>query len=137
MSYLAQSARDVPLWFCHGPEARSELRSAWDGIGARLLSCQIAGGRIDPHAMLRTLGAEGLTRVFCEGGGQLAGSLLMHDLVDELHVFSAGMALGAEGQPGIGALGVARLDEAPRFQLVDVMSEGADIHHVWRRRLDG
>lgn len=136
MSQLAQSARDVPLWVCHGPEARAELRLAWDGIGARLLPCQITGGRIDPLAMLRTLGAEGLTRVFCEGGGQLAASLLMHDLVDELHVFSAGMALGAEGYPGIGALGVARLNEAPRFQLVDVLSQGGDVHHVWRRPSD-
>ncbi len=137
MSQLAQSARDVPLWLCHGPEARSELRSAWEGVGARLIPCQITGGRVDPRALLRSLGAEGLTRVFCEGGGQLAGSLLMHDLVDELHVFSAGMALGAEGHPGIGALGVARLDEAPRFQLVDVSPAGKDIHHVWRRSKDG
>ncbi|WP_321206942.1 bifunctional diaminohydroxyphosphoribosylaminopyrimidine deaminase/5-amino-6-(5-phosphoribosylamino)uracil reductase RibD [Mameliella sediminis] len=137
MSQLAQSAREVPLWLCHGPEARSELRSAWEGIGARLLPCQIAGGRIDPLAMLQTLGAEGLTRVFCEGGGQLAGSLLLHDLVDELHVFTAGMALGAEGHPGIGALGVAHLDEAPRFELVDVTREGGDIRHIWRRKGNG
>lgn len=134
MSQLAQTARDVPVWLCHGPEARSELRSAWQGIGARLIPCQIAGGRLDPADLLQSLGDAGLTRVFCEGGGQLAASLLLHDLVDELHVFSAGAVLGAEGHPGIGALGVDKLSEAPRFQLVDVRGIGADIQHVWRRR---
>lgn len=133
MSRLARSARDVPLWICHGPEARGELRNAWEGVGAKLLPCRIAGGRIDPLALLQSLGQQGLTRVFCEGGGQLAASLLSHDLVDELHVFTAGRALGAEGLPAIGALGVARLSDAPQLALVDVRREGADIHHVWCR----
>jgi diaminohydroxyphosphoribosylaminopyrimidine deaminase/5-amino-6-(5-phosphoribosylamino)uracil reductase len=53
--------------------------------------------------------------------------------VDELHVFTAGKALGAEGHPGVGALGVDRLAEAPLFQLVDVLACGGDIHHIWRR----
>ncbi len=134
MSKLAQGAREVPVWLCHGPEAQTELKLAWEGLGARLLPCGISNGRIDPASLLRALGNEGLTRVFCEGGGQLAASLLMQDLVDELHVFSAGIALGAEGYPAIGALGVDRLAEAPRYTLVDVTSVGADIRHVWRRR---
>jgi diaminohydroxyphosphoribosylaminopyrimidine deaminase/5-amino-6-(5-phosphoribosylamino)uracil reductase len=133
MSELARSVRDVPLWLCHGPEARTELKTAWEGLGARLVPCQITGGRIDPSSLLQALGAEGLTRVFCEGGGQLAASLLLRDLVDELHVFSAGVTLGAEGFPGVGALGVAHLSDAPRFSLVDVRVSGQDIQHVWRR----
>jgi diaminohydroxyphosphoribosylaminopyrimidine deaminase/5-amino-6-(5-phosphoribosylamino)uracil reductase len=133
MSQLAQSARRAPVWLCHGPDARGALRQAWTGLGARLFACPLAGGRVDPAALLQRLGAEGLTRVFCEGGGQLAASLLAADLVDELHVFTAGLALGAEGHPGIGAMGVARLDEAPRLALVDVRAEGGDIHHIWRR----
>ncbi|KUF09269.1 bifunctional diaminohydroxyphosphoribosylaminopyrimidine deaminase/5-amino-6-(5-phosphoribosylamino)uracil reductase RibD [Pseudoponticoccus marisrubri] len=133
MSKLARSAQEVPVWLCHGAEARAELKSAWDGLGARLLACPITAGRVDPHALLQALGAQGLTRVFCEGGGQLAASLLAADLVDELVVFSAGMMLGAEGHPGIGALGVETLAEAPCFALVDVKVAGGDTCHVWRR----
>lgn len=137
MSQLAQTARDVPVWLCHGSDARSGLKQAWTGLGARLIPCPVLGGRVDPQALLQALGKEGLTRVFCEGGGQLAASLLSADLVDELHVFTAGLALGAEGHPGIGAMGVASLAEAPRLTLVDVVAEGADIHHVWRRSETG
>lgn len=133
MSQLARTARDVPVWLCHGPEARGELRTAWEGLGAKLLPCQVASGRIEPVSLLQSLAAEGLTRVFCEGGGQLAAALLAADLVDELHVFTAGLVLGAEGHPGIGALGVERLSDAPRFQLVDFTVEGNDVHHIWHR----
>jgi diaminohydroxyphosphoribosylaminopyrimidine deaminase/5-amino-6-(5-phosphoribosylamino)uracil reductase len=90
------------------------------------------GGQLDPGALLAVLGAEGLTRVFCEGGGSLAGSLLSAGLVDELAVFSAGLAIGAEGRPGIGALGLDRLGEARRFRLVSVETVGEDILHRWR-----
>lgn len=133
LSQLAQTAKNVPVWICHGSSARPELIDAWQSIGARLFSCQLTNGRLDPTSVMQALGNAGLTRVFCEGGGQLASSLLAADLVDELHVFHAGVALGAEGHPGLGALGVERLSEAPRFTLVDVTVEDGDIHHIWRR----
>lgn len=133
LSDLARTATEVPLWLCHGTDARSDLVTAWKQIGATLLPTPLSGGRLDAAAILSALGQQGLTRVFCEGGGQLAASLLAQDLVDELHVFTAGMALGAEGHPGIGALGVDRLAEAPRFELVDVRARGGDIQHIWRR----
>ena len=133
MSRLARSAREIPLWLVHGPDADPALHEAWEGIGARLLSAPLAGGQLDLPAALATLGQAGLTRVFCEGGGGLAASLLAADLVDELAGFTAGIAIGAEGLPAIGALGLARLAEAPRFALSEVRPVGPDILHRWRR----
>ena len=133
MSKLASTAREVPVWIVHGSDAASETRRAWESCGAVLISCEVTAGRLDPHALLAALGERGLTRVFCEGGGQLAASLLSADLVDELVGFTAGIALGAEGRPGIGAMGVDRLAEAPRFALEEVRAVGADVLHRWRR----
>lgn len=133
MSKLASSAREVPVWVAHGSDAAPLTRKAWESCGARLLQCDIRAGRVDPQGLLSRLGAEGLTRVFCEGGGQLAASLLAADLVDELVGFTAGMALGAEGRPGIGAMGVDTLSEAPRFVLEEVRALGGDVMHRWRR----
>ena len=137
MGKLAMTAGEVPLWLCHGSDAPRERRSAWEGLGARLFSCPVSAGRLDPAGVLGALGEAGLTRVFCEGGGQLAAALLSADLVDELQVFTAGLALGAEGQPAIGALGIDRLAEAPRFELVNNSVDGVDIRHVWRRTTRG
>jgi len=133
MSQLARSAREVPLWLCHGAEVDEALAAAWREVGARLVLCAVTGGQVDPGALLQALGAAGLTRVFCEGGGALAASLLAAGLVDELVGFTAGLAIGAEGLPAIGALGLARLDEAQRFKLMEARALGPDVMHRWAR----
>lgn len=133
MSKLAMTAREVPVWICHGPDADPSLVAAWQGIGARLLPCGLSGRQLDPAEVLRALGQAGLTRVFCEGGGALAASLLTADLVDDLVGMTAGLALGAEGQPALGALGLDRLAEAPRFALREARPIGGDVLHLWTR----
>lgn len=133
MSQLARTARDVPVWLAHGADADRALMEAWEGVGARLVPCAVAGGQLDIGAALRELGTLGLTSVLCEGGGALAASLLVADLVDELVGFTAGIAIGAEGLPSIGALGLERLDDAPRFELVESRDLGGDVLHRWRR----
>lgn len=91
--------------------------------------------QLDPADVLRQLGEKGLTRVFCEGGGGLAASLLSADLVDELVGFTAGLVIGAEGLPSIGGLRLSRLQDGPRFELVESQTVGLDIMHLWRRAL--
>lgn len=135
MGTLARTAQEVPLWLCHGPGAAPERLAAWKGLGARLISCAPKGIHLDAGDVLRQLGNVGLTRVFCEGGGALAASLLAGDLVDELVGFTAGLAIGAEGLPAIGALGLDRLEAAPRFQLIETRAVGPDILHRWCRAL--
>jgi diaminohydroxyphosphoribosylaminopyrimidine deaminase/5-amino-6-(5-phosphoribosylamino)uracil reductase len=128
---LAQTANAQPLWLCHGPEAEAR-RAEWKALGAECLPCEVTGGQISPASALAALAEKGLTRVFCEGGGALAASLLREGLVDELIVHSAGLAIGAEGTPALGAMGIDRLGNAPRFDLAEVKQLGADVQSVWR-----
>ncbi len=127
---LARTATITPTWLCHGPNANA---SAWTDQGVKGLPCAISHSQIDPDAVLQTLAEQGITRVFCEGGGMLASSFLAADLVDELVVFTAGMAIGAEGTPALAAMGIDRLESAPRFNLDQVQQVGADIMHRWVR----
>lgn len=137
LGQLARSASAVPVWLCHGHGADAERIRAWEGLGAKLLPCSVKGVQLDPHDVLQQLGAAGLTRVFCEGGSALAASLLAEDLVDELVGFTAGLAIGAEGLPAIGALGLGRLAEAPRFELLETWALGGDVMTRWTRALRG
>lgn len=130
---LARTAREVPLWLCHGQDADPELCAAWDDLGARRLPLPLSGRQLDLGAMAQALGEAGLCRVYCEGGGALAASLLDARLVDCLTGYTAGLALGAEGQPSLGALGLDRLSDAPRYTLEASRRVGADIEHTWRR----
>ena len=133
-SQLARTARDVPLWLCHGPDVSAARREAWTATGAKLIKVPLGADRHpDPAAMLAKLGARGLTRVLCEGGGMLAASLVSAGLADRLVSFTAGLALGAEGQPALGPLGLSALSEAPRYVLEDERKVGPDLMAVWAR----
>ncbi len=130
---LGSSARQVPVWLVHGPDAAATARADWQAAGAELIDCPLAEEGLDVAVMLRGLGARGLTRVFCEGGGTLAARLLRADLVDELVVFAAGKLIGAEGSAGIGPLGLSALADAPRFDLIALRAVGGDVMQHWRR----
>ena len=132
-SLLARTAREVPVWLMHGTSAPADRRAHWQQAGARLFECAEGAGGLDPAAMLEALGAAGLTRVFCEGGGQLASALLTSGLVDEIALFTAGLALGADARPGLGPLGLTALDGAERFRLISVERVGADTLSLWSR----
>jgi len=133
-SQLAKTARDVPVWICHGPAANPALIAAWKGIGAMLLPVPVSRGQLDITAVLHALGEQGLTRVFCEGGGALAASLLTAGVADRLIGFTAGVALGAEGRPSLAAMGLEHLAQAPRFELEELRDLGGDVLHSWRAK---
>lgn len=127
---LLATLPQAPLWLCHGPNVDAQK---WVGQGAQVFECAVQGRQIDPVDMMQTLAAQGLTRVFCEGGGSLAASLLGVGLVDEVVGFTAGTMLGAEGTPSIGAMGLDTLADAPRFELAETRRVGADLMHRWVR----
>jgi diaminohydroxyphosphoribosylaminopyrimidine deaminase/5-amino-6-(5-phosphoribosylamino)uracil reductase len=88
---------------------------------------------IDISDMMEQLTQNGLTRVFCEGGGTLAASLLLADVVDQLVGFQAGVVIGAEGQPAIGALGFGKLSDVPEYELKSLQIVEGDILHTWSK----
>lgn len=134
-SKLANTAQDVPVWLLHGPAADPDRIARWQARGAVCLQVTVhPDGCLDPSAALTALGAQGLTRVFCEGGGSFAGSLLRADLVDRLIGFTAGVAIGAEGRPSLGNMDLCKLAEAPRFHLTESRVIEGDVLHIWQRK---
>ena len=133
MGVLARTACDVPLLICHGPDADAVLMRTWEDLGATLLPCERKGAQLDPSDVLRQLAREGINRVFCEGGSALAASLIEADLVDRLICFTAGLSIGAEGLPSVGALGLGHLAEAQRFRLEETRAVGNDVMTSWTR----
>ena len=85
------------------------------------------------NEMMKDIASRGITRVFCEGGGRLAASLLRGGLVDQIVGYTAGLVIGGDGLPAIGELGMTRLVDGPRFQLVESRRLGDDLFHRWRR----
>ena len=134
-SRLGRSAGTSPVWLCHGPEAPDLARAAWTARGARLIACAMApDGRVDATDALRQLAAAGLTRILCEGGGQLAAALVRAGLVTEIVAYAAGKLIGDEGRAALGPLHLAELAAAPSFRLADTSVLGEDTMSRWTRR---
>jgi diaminohydroxyphosphoribosylaminopyrimidine deaminase/5-amino-6-(5-phosphoribosylamino)uracil reductase len=127
---LVQTARAVPTYVVTcGPPSPELLAS-----GVRVLSVKAVGdGRPELASALQALKSEGLDRVMVEGGGEVAGAFLRCGLVRRIEWFRAPVVLGAEGRPGIGALAVNGLAEAPRFRRTEVRPVGADLWESYER----
>ncbi len=130
-SRLGRTAKAYPVWLLHGTAAPAGARSAWAGTGARLIECADAGGHLDLQAAFRTLAAEGLTRILCEGGGTLAARLVAENLVDDLALYTAACLIGADGTPALGPLGLTKLSDAPRPTLTETRTLGPDQFTRW------
>lgn len=130
-SRLGRTARQSPVWMVHGAEASESARTAWTATGAELIEVANESGHIAPRAALTALAARGLTRILCEGGGQLAAALIGHRLVSDLALYTAGVLIGGDGRAALGAFGLDRLAEAPRLTLREARRIGADTFALW------
>ena len=132
---LMTTANEVPVWLIHGPSAlKNDLTNATHQ-GVKLLEAtEVSDGRLDMASVMGQLRRAGITRVFCEGGGQLAASLLKADLVDEIIGFTAGLVIGADGIACVAGINAQHLEDAPRFDLHECRPIGEDVMQIWRKR---
>ena len=131
-SRLGRSARQTPVWMVHTAAAPEAARKAWAATGTDLIEVAATGaGQIVPRAALQALAARGLTRILCEGGGQLAASLVAESLVDDLASYQAGALIGADGRACLAGLGITALATAPRLTLREAHALGPDRFSLW------
>jgi len=124
---LAATARETPTYVVATTPPEAALTEA----GVKVLTVRAIGeDRPELKTVVQALEAEGLSRIFVEGGGQVAGSFLRCGLVDAIEWFRAPIVIGGEGRPGIGALAIAALAAAPHFRRTEARELGPDL---WER----
>jgi diaminohydroxyphosphoribosylaminopyrimidine deaminase / 5-amino-6-(5-phosphoribosylamino)uracil reductase len=100
-SHLAQTAQQTPTCVMTTHAAPERAEEELSALGVRIVRVPAtAEGRCEPDAILQELAAREVVNVLCEGGAELAGSLLAARLPSELHVFVAPVLLGPRGRPG-------------------------------------
>jgi diaminohydroxyphosphoribosylaminopyrimidine deaminase/5-amino-6-(5-phosphoribosylamino)uracil reductase len=127
---LIATAREVPTYVISTTPPEPRLVEA----GVKVLQVHAVGEeRPELHDVLAALAAEGLNRIFVEGGGQVAASFLRCGLVERLEWVRAPIIIGGEGRPGIGSLALAALSEAPKLRRLDVRPVGPDLWERYER----
>jgi diaminohydroxyphosphoribosylaminopyrimidine deaminase/5-amino-6-(5-phosphoribosylamino)uracil reductase len=119
-SQLVQTAREVPTCVVTTERASRGAAAELEAAGVPVIPvASTAEGRCDVKEALRELAAREVVSVLCEGGAELAGTLLAGGLADELHVFVAPILLGPRGRPGaVDWAGPEAPDEAPKIKPV-------------------
>jgi diaminohydroxyphosphoribosylaminopyrimidine deaminase/5-amino-6-(5-phosphoribosylamino)uracil reductase len=127
---LVRTARQIPTYVVATTEPSPHLSEA----GVKVLRAPPVGeDRPELKTVVEALRAEGLARIFVEGGGQVAASFLRCGLVDALEWFRSPIVIGGEGRPGVGALAIAALADAPHFRRVEVRELGRDLWERYER----
>jgi diaminohydroxyphosphoribosylaminopyrimidine deaminase/5-amino-6-(5-phosphoribosylamino)uracil reductase len=94
--------------------------------GAQVWVLPSADRGVSLPALMKSLHALGVLHVLCEGGGELAASLVRADLVDEIVMFVAPVIIGGDGIGAVGGRGWP-LASAPRFKIVESRVVGGDV----------
>lgn len=124
----------------HDEAAGRTMLATTAEAGAALAHVILPGrknGRVDLAKLLQELAALDILHVVCEGGGQLAASLLGEKLVDELWLFVAPRILGGgETKPAVGGAGWM-LKQAPVCRIVSCERVGEDVLLIARPQAGG
>ena len=123
---LFDAAGEVTI-FTAVTDAASHAALKARGASIEVIPATASG--IDLAAVFARLGALEINDVLVEAGATLVGSLLQHGLVDELALYYAPLILGAGARSAFSWPVLETLDAAPRFQVIESRSIGAD-HRV-------
>jgi diaminohydroxyphosphoribosylaminopyrimidine deaminase/5-amino-6-(5-phosphoribosylamino)uracil reductase len=129
-SHLVTTARETPTCIITTVEAPAALAERLEAAGVAIIRVPATGsGRCDMAVAMRALAAREVVSVLCEGGAELAGSLLAGRLPSELHVFIAPVLLGPRGIPGaVDWAGPEAPSHAPRIDPVSWELCGGDAY---------
>ena len=119
------AATEVPTWIITEAAAASRPLPA----GVELLS--VADCR-DLGSVLGLLAERGITRLMVEGGHQIHTSFLASRFVDEIAWFRSATAIGGDGLPVFGPLGVETPGQALRFRRTAFEEFGDDTLELFR-----
>lgn len=94
---------------------------------ARIERVRVARGHLDLKRVLARLAELEINEVLVEAGPRLAGALLAAGLVDEWLIYLAPKLLGQDARPLAALARLARLRDAPEFEVREATTIGPDV----------
>ena len=118
----------APTWVVCGTDASTDRRTALEKTGARVITASLKAGRIDLSALMKQLGAMGITSLLIEGGGTVIGSAFAADIADKICFFYAPKILGGDdGVPICRGAGPESMKQSISIHDLSVFRFDADV----------
>lgn len=135
-STVVTTAAEVPTCVVTTPTSSVKAEEALAERGVNVVRVAAnTQGRCDMKAALRALAQREVVSILCEGGAELAGSLLADQLAEELHFFIAPVLLGPRGRPcAVDWAGPDDVSAAPRLHRPKWDLSGTDAYLTGRIR---
>jgi diaminohydroxyphosphoribosylaminopyrimidine deaminase/5-amino-6-(5-phosphoribosylamino)uracil reductase len=135
-SIVVSTATEIPTCVLTTPTSSVKAEEALTERGVSVVRVTAnSQGRCDMRDALRALAQREVVSVLCEGGAELAGSLLADQLAEELHLFIAPVLLGPRGRPcAVDWAGPDDLSAAPRLHRPRWDLSGTDAYLTGRVR---
>jgi diaminohydroxyphosphoribosylaminopyrimidine deaminase/5-amino-6-(5-phosphoribosylamino)uracil reductase len=125
---MLQQASAAETWVVCGPGTAVDAKKRLTDQGALILEAELADGRIDLAALMRELGARGVTSLLIEGGAQVAAAALKANVVDKALFFYAPKILGGDdGIPICSGPGPEKMSESLPLHRLEVERVGVDV----------
>ena len=125
-SKMVAGARELPVLLFTGIKPQQPLIDA----GVQVVQVSAHENGLDLQEVFAVLLAQGVERLFVEGGGRVAASFIRSQCVDRVEWFRAPIMLGGEGKAAIGDLQVNGLAQAVHLRRLSVQDVGDDL---WER----
>jgi diaminohydroxyphosphoribosylaminopyrimidine deaminase/5-amino-6-(5-phosphoribosylamino)uracil reductase len=117
----------APTWVVAPRGAATGKVAALRRQGIEVILLKGRRGRVAFGAVVRALGARGVTRLVIEGGGQIAAEAVRARVVDEVAFFVAPLLIGGDGVAAVAPLALRRLDRAARVDAGGIERLGRDL----------
>ena len=128
-SKLVATARETPVILFCGIAPSQALIDA--GVKVIQVSAYENGLRLPE--VLAAIKGEGIEKLFIEGGGRVAASVVRNKCLDRVEWFRAPIMLGGEGKAAIGDLQVSGLAQAFHLRRIGVQELGQDLWERYER----
>lgn len=114
---VVTTAAEVPTCILTTDQANADHQRALEDLGINVIHLPATvEGRCDMKVALRELAKREVVSILCEGGAELAGTLLQAQLADSMHAFIAPLLLGPRGRAcAVDWAGPDSLETAPRI----------------------
>ena len=130
---VVATASETRTWIFAATDASAMAEEVLRAKGVEVFRAEAKEGRLDLAQVLKQLAERGITRLMVEGGPTVAASFVKADLVDEVALFRAAAAIGADGIDALEGVPLSAITQSKRLQLVASEPVGDDTVEFYER----